>query len=96
MAFIGVIALVLVLVTVLVLNRLDDYFSRQQTTDLEQRSQTVSSYVQSLARGAANGQPVVGVDNVVNPAVVAALSDRDQQRVIADRLGQADVTIQFG
>ena len=42
-AFIGVIALILVLVTVLVLNRLDDYFSRQQTTDLEQRSQTVST-----------------------------------------------------
>ncbi len=95
-AFIGVIALVLVLVTVLVLNRLDDYFSRQQTTDLEQRSQTVSSYVQSLARGAAGGRPVVGVDNAVDPAVMAALSDRDQQRVISDRLGQADVTIQFG
>jgi heavy metal sensor kinase len=95
-AFIGVIALILILVTVLVLNRLDDYFSRQQTTDLEQRSQTVSSYVQSLARGAAEGRPVVGVDNVVDPAVIAAVSDRDQQRVIADRLGQADVTIQFG
>ncbi len=95
-AFIAVIALVLVLVTVLVLNRLDDYFSRQQTTDLEQRSQTVSSYVQSLARGAAEGRPVVGIDNVVDPAVIAELSDRDQQRVIADRLGQADVEIQFG
>ncbi len=95
-AFIAVIALILGLVTVLVLNRLDDYFSRQQTTDLEQRSQTVSSYVQSLARGASEGRPVVGVDNVVDPAVIAQLSDRDQQRVIADRLGQADVTIQFG
>jgi signal transduction histidine kinase len=95
-AFIAVIALILVLVTVLVLNRLDDYFSRQQTTDLEQRSQTVSSYVQSLARGAAEGRPVVGVDNGVDPAVIAELSDRDQQRVIADRLGQADVTIMFG
>ncbi|MGZ8439099.1 MAG: ATP-binding protein, partial [Candidatus Limnocylindrales bacterium] len=95
-AFIAVIALILVLVTVLVLNRLDDYFSRQQTTDLEQRSETVSSYVQSLARSAAEGRPVVGVDNTVDPAVIAELSDRDQQRVIADRLGQADVTIQFG
>ena len=95
-AFISVIALILVLVTVLVLNRLDDYFSRQQTTDLEQRSQTVSSYVQGLARSAAEGRPVVGVDNAVDPAVIAELSDRDQQRVIADRLGQADVTIQFG
>jgi heavy metal sensor kinase len=96
LAFIAVIALVLVLVTVLVINRLDDYFSRQQTTDLDQRSQTVSSYVQSLARTAAEGRPVVGVDDTVDPAVILALSDRDQQRVIADRLGQADVTIQFG
>ncbi len=96
LAFIAVIVLILVLVTVLVINRLDDYFSRQQTTDLEQRSQTVSSYVQSLARAAANGNPVVGVDNQVDQAVVEALSDPDVQRVIADRLGQADVTIQFG
>jgi signal transduction histidine kinase len=96
LAFIAVIALVLVLVTVLVINRLDDYFSRQQTTDLDQRSQTVSSYVQGLARTAADGRPVVGVDDTVDPAVILALSDRDQQRVIADRLGQADVTIQFG
>ena len=96
LAFIAVIALILVLVTVLVINRLDDYFSRQQTTDLDQRSQTVSIYVQGLARTAAEGRPVVGVDDVVDPAVILALTDRDQQRVIADRLGQADVTIQFG
>jgi heavy metal sensor kinase len=96
LAFIGVIVLILVLVTVLVINRLDDYFSRQQTTDLDQRSQTVSSYVQTLARAAAAGRPVVGVDDVVDPSVILQLSDRDQQRVIADRLGQADVTIQFG
>jgi signal transduction histidine kinase len=96
LAFIAVIVLILVLVTVLVINGLDDYFSRQQTTDLEQRSQTVSSYVQTLARAAANGGPVVGIDNQVDPAVIVALSDPDQQRVIADRLGQADVTIQFG
>ncbi len=96
LAFIAVIALILVLVTVLVINRLDDYFSRQQTTDLDQRSQTVSIYVQGLARTAAEGRPVVGVDNRVDPAVIVALSNREQQRVIADRLGQADVTIQFG
>ena len=53
LSFIGVIALTLVLVTVLVINRLDDYFTRQQTTDLEQRAETVSVYVQSRARAAA-------------------------------------------
>ncbi len=96
LAFIAVIALTLILVTVLVINRLDDYFSRQQTSDLEQRAETVSTYVQSLARTAAQGRPVVGADRQVDPAVIQAFLDREQQRVIADRLGQADVKIRFG
>ena len=95
LSFIGVIALTLVLVTVLVINRLDDYFTRQQTTDLEQRAETVSVYVQSRARAAADDGIVVSLDQRVNPAVLEAL-DEEQQRVIADRLGQADVRVRFG
>src|SRR4029079_943746 len=95
LSFVGVIALTLVLVTVLVINRLDDYFTRQQTTDLEQRAETVSVYVQSRAREAAEGRLVVGADRQVDPAVILTL-DRAEQRVIADRLGQADVQIRFG
>ena len=95
LSFIGVIALTLVLVTVLVINRLDDYFTRQQTTDLEQRAETVSVYVQSRARVAAEGRLIVGTDRRVDPAVILAL-DSEQQRVIADRLAQADVRIRFG
>ncbi|HEU0236236.1 MAG TPA: HAMP domain-containing sensor histidine kinase [Candidatus Limnocylindrales bacterium] len=95
LSFIGVIALTLVLVTVLVINRLDDYFTRQQTTDLEQRAETVSVYVQSRARVAAEGRLIVGTDRRVDPAVILAL-DSEQQRVIADRLAQADVQIRFG
>jgi signal transduction histidine kinase len=95
LSFIGVIALTLVLVTVLVINRLDDYFTRQQTTDLEQRAETVSVYVQSRARAAADDGIVVNLDQRVNPAVLEAL-DEEQQRVIADRLGQADVRVRFG
>ncbi|MEX1169725.1 MAG: HAMP domain-containing sensor histidine kinase [Chloroflexota bacterium] len=95
LSFISVIALTLVLVTVLVINRLDDYFTRQQTTDLEQRAETVSVYVQSRARVAAEGRLIVGPDRRVDPAVILAL-DSEQQRVIADRLAQADVRIRFG
>jgi signal transduction histidine kinase len=95
LSFVGVIALTLVLVTVLVINRLDDYFTRQQRTDLEQRAETVSVYVQSRAREAAEGRLVVGADRRVDPAVLLTL-DRAEQRVIADRLGQADVQIRFG
>ena len=50
-AFVTVIALTLALVTVLVLNRLDDYFTSQQTADLEVRSATVGGFVQALAEG---------------------------------------------
>ena len=96
LSFISVIALTLGLVTILVINRLDDYFTRQQTTDLEQRADTVSTYVQSLARTASEGRLVVDEDRRVDPAVILLLVDRAQQRVIADRLGQADVQIRFG
>jgi signal transduction histidine kinase len=96
LAFISVIALTLVLVSVLVINRLDDYFTRQQTTDLEQRAETVSVYVQGLAQTAAEDRVIVGPDRQVDPAVIVSLLDRDRQRVVADRLGQADVMIRFG
>ena len=103
-AFLAVVALTLLLVTALVINRLDDYFTKQQQADLDQRSKTVDVYVQALAKNAVsvavNGivqtGPVVGLDNQVDPRVLTALSLRTQQRFIADRLGQADVEITFG
>ena len=97
-AFVTVIALTLGLVTILVINRLDDYFTRQQSADLELRSATVGSYVEGLAASQVvrTGRPVVGVDGRVDPAVVAALNDPAQQRLIADQLGQADVLVRFG
>ena len=96
--------LTLLLVTVIVINRLDDYFTKQQQADLDQRSNLVDDYVQALAKSAVsvvvNGEvqtgPVVGVDDQVDPRVLAALATRAQQRFIADRLGQADVEITFG
>jgi len=95
-AFVAVIALTLGLVTVLVLNRLDDYFTHQQEADLHVRSDTVGAYVRSLAEQRAAGRPVVGVTGLVDPAVVAELSDPSQQAIIADRLGQADVILYLG
>ena len=95
-AFLAVITLTLLLVTVLVINRLDDYFTSQQTADLDQRSKSVSTYVKSLADRAADGRPVVGKLNLVDDSVIEALSADNQQRFIADRLGQATVDIRFG
>jgi signal transduction histidine kinase len=95
-AFLFVVTLTLLLVTVLVLNRLDDYFTSQQKADLDQRAKSVETYVTSLAASAASGRPVVGVDRAVDPAVLVAMEDHTLQRFIADRLGQADVEITFG
>jgi signal transduction histidine kinase len=95
-AFVAVIALTLALTAILVLNRLDDYFTSQQTADLEVRSETVGGYVQALADRAAGGDPVVGPDGLTNQQVLAVMADPSQRRFIADRLGQADVIIRFG
>jgi heavy metal sensor kinase len=95
-AFVAVLALTLSLVSVLVLNRLDDYFARQQTADLRERSSTVSGFVQNTARSAAQGAPIVGADGVVNERVVDVLGQPEFHAFVADRLGQSDVTVRFG
>ncbi len=95
-AFLAVVALTLLLVTALVINRLDDYFTKQQQADLDQRAKSVDTYVESLADVAAAGRPVVGPDNDVAPIVLLALADHDIQRFIADSLAQADVQLTFG
>jgi signal transduction histidine kinase len=95
-AFVAVIALTLGLVTILVLNRLDDYFTSQQTEDLRVRSETVAGYVRFLAEDATDGDLILDANGHLDDRVVAAIQDSAIQRFIADRLGQADVTIQFG
>jgi two-component system, OmpR family, sensor histidine kinase MtrB len=95
-AFIAVIALTLSLVSMLVLNRLDDYFVSQQKADLGERSETVSGYVQELARREARGAPIVRADGLVDERVVRILENPTYRAFIANRLGQADVIIRFG
>jgi signal transduction histidine kinase len=97
LAFVAVIALTLLLVSVLVLNRLDDYFTSQQTADLLSREDTVAAVVQSVAVGAVpDGELIVGADLHVNPAVAARMQSPEFQHVIADQLALANVTIRFG
>ena len=67
----AVVALTLLLVTVLVINRLDDYFTSQQRADLDQRAETVAKYVQSRAYEAVGPvDPVVRADGTVDPRVL--------------------------
>jgi signal transduction histidine kinase len=95
-AFVMVIALTLGLVSVFVVNRLDDYFTRQQRTDLEERHATVRAFVESIADTYSGGRPVVDIDGVVNPRVLNALETDVVRNVIADQIAQADVIVRFG
>jgi len=95
-AFVAVIALTLLLVLVIVLNRLDDYFASQQKADLDARSDSISAFVRLQADGASGSDPVVGLDGTLNPNVALAMHGSGFQHLIADLIGQADVTLQFG
>jgi signal transduction histidine kinase len=95
-AFLAVIALSLGLVSVLVLNRLDDYFTRQQETDLKERHETVVAFVRSITRDTAEGQPVVDARGAANRRVLAALEQEPFRNLIADRTAQADVIVRYG
>ena len=96
-AFVAVIALTLGLVSVLVLNRLDDFFTQQQQAELKSRGDTVAVYVVlGVESQVGPGAPVVGADGALDPAVVEFLADPETEQFIADRLGQADVILDFG
>jgi signal transduction histidine kinase len=96
LAFLAVVTLTLGLATVLVINRLEDYFTNQEQTELDQRFALVQSYVSSTADRVAPNRPVVSRDGVVDGLLLAALSDQHVQRFIADELAQANVSITFG
>ena len=98
LAFVGVVALTLALVSVLVVNRLDDYFTQQQVAELQGRATLVKTFVDvNLARPeVTHGAPVVLSGNVVNPFVVAYLENADVQNLLANLLAQADVEITLG
>jgi signal transduction histidine kinase len=96
LAFVAILALTLTLVTTLVLNRLGDYFDQQQREDLTARSLGVAQYVALVAEGASGLRPVVDGTGALDPAVVVELKRESQQRILADRLGKADVRIRLG
>jgi signal transduction histidine kinase len=96
LGFASVVALTLLLVTVFVLNRLDDEFRSQQIAELDVKTQLVSEYVETLIDLFDEGLPVVLADNRVNPQVAQVLGSNAQARFIADRLAEADVDIVLG
>jgi signal transduction histidine kinase len=105
--FASVVGLTLLLVTVFVLNRLDDEFRTQQREDIRAKTDLVAAYIDFLAADVARIdpvvpgdvariEPVVFNDNEVNPRVVAALQQPDRVSFIADLLAEADVDYTLG
>ena len=96
LGFASVVALTLLLVTIFVLNRLDDEFRTQQGADLQSRTALIFDYVDSLDAEYAGNGPVISSDNVVNPLVARVLGSTTQSSFIADRLAEADVDVVIG
>lgn len=99
LAFVAVVTVTLGLVGLLVVNRLGAYFDQQQEDELTARAHGVAQYVILVAESTDSiraGRPVVSADGIVDPAVVAELSRDQQQRIVTDRLAQADVRIRLG
>ena len=95
-AFVTVIALTLAVVSIFVVNRLDDYFTRQQEADLKERLTTVSAFVRSITTGASRGLPVIDRDGFVSQGVLRGLEDDGVRDLIADQIAQADVIVRIG
>jgi signal transduction histidine kinase len=96
LGFAGVVALTLFLVTVFVLNRLDEEFRQQQLADLQARTELVASFVDAIAGSVADHQPIIDSENRLNPDVAATLRSDAFARLMADRLAEADVDIVLG
>jgi signal transduction histidine kinase len=94
--FAFVVALTLFLVSILVLNRLDDHFSTTVRVDLDGRALAVHDYVVAVVRDAAGDEPVVDAANRLNPAVAAAMARPGITEYLADRIAQADVQVRLG
>ena len=99
LAFVAVVAVTLGLVGLLVVNRLGAYFDQQQNDDLAARARGVAQYVILVAESTDSvraGRPVVTQEGLVDPVVLFELSRDSQQRIVADRLAQADVRYRIG
>jgi signal transduction histidine kinase len=95
-AFVAVVAVTVALVAVLVINRLGAYFDQQQRDDLSARANGVAQYVVLVAEATSPAGPIVSPLDIANSGVVTELSRTNQQRILADRLAQADVRIRLG
>ncbi len=96
LATVGIVAATLLVVSAVVVNRLDDYFREQERRALDSRASEVASIAGLFAASGAGSDAVVGAGNTLNQAVAAQLASADFLQLLADDIGQADVTIRIG
>jgi signal transduction histidine kinase len=99
-AFLGVVALTLGLVTPVVINRLDDFFRVQEEQSLKAHAAATAVILERFISdelGASQGVVVkVGGKLAVNPKVAGLLMDQRLLELMANNVAQADVTVTFG
>jgi signal transduction histidine kinase len=96
-AFVGVVALSLLVTAAIVVNGLDAYFRDQERRALEARASEVGRIVVLVALPATGRTgTVIGAGNTLNPLVAAAVGSPDVLRFLADEVTLADVRIEIG
>ena len=97
LAFVGVVALTLGIVSLVVINRVDDYFASQAQADLYARASIVLDLVvANIDEKVPSGELIVKPDGSVNPRVASLLENKASQRLLADQVAQANVTVTIG
>jgi signal transduction histidine kinase len=95
LAFVGVTALVVSLISIAVVVRLDAYFQEQDQQYIGSRVQSVAAVVTNLISQSSGDEPVVDAANTVNPLVVRALGPGIMS-TLADKVALADVSVRIG
>ena len=89
-------ALTLLIVGIVLVNRMDDYFLAQTQVDLNARRNAVEQVIVNSVDPSATGSYVVSPGGQLNPLVVEKLSVPANERLLADGIAQADLHITFG
>ena len=95
LGFVSVVVLTLLVVGLLVVNRLDEYFGRQEAENLQFRTSSVASIVGALARSESSTGRIVLADGTVDPQVDRLLRSGLLSE-IANGFALADVRITVG
>ena len=91
------VALTLIIASVAVVNRVDDYFYEQTKVDLSARAATVLETVAAnLAKFVPGHSFVVLPDNTVDPVRGAVFQDADNLKLLSDLVAQANVEVSLG